>query len=130
MYHSSQVARDRDRLRDQVLRGLDWRLHRIWGTAWYRDRHGQEQRLRRAIQAAVSAPVRGLLGGQAPDGIDRPAITSKPASLPEVPEWGAALRHRRSRPTAVLDRPILAEQPLRHVPGHRADRRRGGPSPS
>ena len=36
MYHSSQAARDRDRLREQVLRGLDWRLHRIWGTAWYR----------------------------------------------------------------------------------------------
>jgi hypothetical protein len=87
MYHSSQVARDRDRLRDQVLRGLDWRLHRIWGTAWYRDRHGQEQRLRRAIEAAVSAPVRGLVGGQAHDRVDRPAITTEPASLPHVPEW-------------------------------------------
>jgi len=87
MYHSSQVARDRDRLRDQVLRGLDWRLHRIWGTAWYRDRHGQEQRLRTAIEEAVAASVRGLLGGQAPEGIDRPAITTEPASLPPAPQW-------------------------------------------
>jgi hypothetical protein len=87
MYHSSQVARDRDRLRDQILRGLDWRLHRIWGTAWYRDRHSQEQRLRAAIEEAVAAPVRGLLGGQADGGIDRPVITTEPASLPQVPEW-------------------------------------------
>jgi hypothetical protein len=54
MYHSSRVARDRDRLRQEVLEGLGWRLHRIWGTSWYRDRQGQEERLRHAIGAAVS----------------------------------------------------------------------------
>ena len=37
-YHSSKAARDRDRLREKVLRDLGWNLHRIWGTAWYRDR--------------------------------------------------------------------------------------------
>ncbi|MEU4178030.1 hypothetical protein [Streptomyces sp. NPDC026589] len=36
MYHSSKAARDRDRLREQVLNGLGWRLYRIWGTDWYR----------------------------------------------------------------------------------------------
>ncbi|RYZ45412.1 MAG: hypothetical protein EOO72_04205, partial [Myxococcaceae bacterium] len=35
-YHSSRSARDRDRLRDQVLMGLGWRLHRIWSTDWFR----------------------------------------------------------------------------------------------
>lgn len=54
MYHSAKVARDRDRLRQSVLEGLGWRIHRIWGTAWYRDRQGQEARLRRAIEAAFS----------------------------------------------------------------------------
>ena len=54
MYHSSRVARDRDRLRQEVLEGLGWRLHRIWGTAWYRDRPGQEARLREAIDAAIA----------------------------------------------------------------------------
>ena len=53
MYHSSRVARDRDRLRQEVLEGLGWRLHRIWGTSWYRDRNGQEERLRKAIEAAI-----------------------------------------------------------------------------
>jgi very-short-patch-repair endonuclease len=54
MYHSAKVARDRDRLRQQVLEGLGWRIHRIWGTAWYRDRARQEERLRDAIEAAIS----------------------------------------------------------------------------
>jgi hypothetical protein len=62
-YHSSQVARDRDRLRDQVLVNLGWTLHHIWGTAWYRNRVIEEGRLRSAIESAVLAPVRGLLGG-------------------------------------------------------------------
>lgn len=54
MYHSSQVARDRDRLRQQVLERLGWRIHRIWGPAWYRDRRGEESRLREAIEAAIA----------------------------------------------------------------------------
>ncbi len=53
-YHSAPAARDRDRLRDQVLSGLGWTLHRIWGTGWYRDRSQEEVRLRAAIEAAVS----------------------------------------------------------------------------
>jgi hypothetical protein len=54
MYHSSAVARDRDRLRQEVLEGLGWRLHRVWGTAWYRDRPSQEKALRQAIDDAIA----------------------------------------------------------------------------
>src|SRR5262249_3679607 len=35
-YHSARSARDRDRLRQEVLEGLGWRLHRIWSTDWFR----------------------------------------------------------------------------------------------
>jgi hypothetical protein len=55
MYHSGKTARDRDRLREQVLNGLGWKLHRIWGTAWYRDRKAAEQQLRIAIEQAITA---------------------------------------------------------------------------
>ena len=54
MYHSSRVARDRDRLRQQVLEELGWKLYRIWGTDWYRDRAAAEQRLREAVEQAVA----------------------------------------------------------------------------
>lgn len=69
MYHSSRVARDRDRLRQEVLEGLGWHLHRIWGTAWYRDRGRQEAVLRAAIERAIS-----------PD-------SQPPRALPNVPAW-------------------------------------------
>lgn len=51
-YASSAVARDRERLRQEVLGRLGWRVHRVWGPAWYLDRSGSEQRLRDALLAA------------------------------------------------------------------------------
>ncbi|MEU1346535.1 DUF3320 domain-containing protein [Streptomyces sp. NPDC005795] len=54
MYHSSKTARDRDRLREQVLNGLGWRLYRIWGTDWYRGRAAAELRLREAVEQAIA----------------------------------------------------------------------------
>lgn len=35
-YHSGLSARDRDRLRQQVLEGLGWNIHRIWSTDWFK----------------------------------------------------------------------------------------------
>lgn len=52
-YHSSKVARDRDRLRQQVLEGLGWRLHRVWGPSWFRNRRAAEDVLRDAIARAL-----------------------------------------------------------------------------
>lgn len=70
MYHSSRVARDRDRLRQQVLEGLGWRLHRIWGTDWYRDRVAAEARLREAVEQALAEEPPGVLQGTAASGKD------------------------------------------------------------
>ncbi len=39
-YHRSATARDRDMLREQVLRGLGWEIVRIWSTDWWVDRAG------------------------------------------------------------------------------------------
>jgi superfamily I DNA and/or RNA helicase len=36
-YHSSKSARDRDRLRQQVLEGMGWSIARIWSTDWFLD---------------------------------------------------------------------------------------------
>lgn len=39
-YHRSATARDRDKLREQVLRGLGWEIVRIWSTDWWVDSEG------------------------------------------------------------------------------------------
>jgi very-short-patch-repair endonuclease len=47
MYHSSKSARDRDRLREEVLIGLKWNIYRIWSTDWFADPQQQFKRLER-----------------------------------------------------------------------------------
>lgn len=51
-YHSASWARDRDRLRQEVLERLGWTIHRIWSTDWYR--HPQRE-LKRVVEAAQRA---------------------------------------------------------------------------
>jgi very-short-patch-repair endonuclease len=51
-YHSARSARDRDRLRQEVLEGLGWRLHRIWSTDWFRRPQQEADRLLTAIRNA------------------------------------------------------------------------------
>jgi very-short-patch-repair endonuclease len=36
-YHSAPSVRDRDRLRQEILERLGWRIHRIWSVDWFRN---------------------------------------------------------------------------------------------
>jgi very-short-patch-repair endonuclease len=59
-YHSARTARDRDRLRQSVLEGLGWRVHRIWSTEWRINADRCMQRVEEALrsaQAATGEPV-------------------------------------------------------------------------
>ena len=51
-YKSSSSARDRDRLREQVLRQLGWRMHRIWSPAWVARRDSEIRRLKETLEQA------------------------------------------------------------------------------
>lgn len=65
-YHSSKVARDRDRLRQEVLEGLGWRMHRIWSTAWFTDRATEVERIKTAIEDAVAGAAPDLARSSRP----------------------------------------------------------------
>ena len=49
-YHSSKSARDRDRLRQQNLENLGWKVHRIWSTDWFRNEKRETLKLREILQ--------------------------------------------------------------------------------
>ena len=53
MYSSSKVARDRDRLREQVLTGLGWKLYHLWSTDWYRNRDLGRKKLLENIEKSI-----------------------------------------------------------------------------
>jgi very-short-patch-repair endonuclease len=58
-YHSAKSARDRDRLRQEALERLGWRLTRVWSTDWFRDPVSQAERLSTEIVAAVRSAHAG-----------------------------------------------------------------------
>ncbi|MBZ0114416.1 MAG: DUF3320 domain-containing protein [Thermoanaerobaculia bacterium] len=54
-YHSARWARDRDRIRQNVLEGLGWTIHRIWSTDWFTQPAEQLRRVLEAIAMAKEA---------------------------------------------------------------------------
>ena len=54
-YHRSATARDRDKLREQVLRGLGWDIVRVWSIDWWIDPAGTLYRLDARLQAVLTA---------------------------------------------------------------------------
>jgi len=49
-YHRSATARDRDKLREQVLRRLGWEILRVWSTDWWIDPVGTLEKLHQSLQ--------------------------------------------------------------------------------
>lgn len=51
-YHSSRSARDRDRLRQQVLEAHGWIIHRVWSADWFLRPQTELQKIEDAIAGA------------------------------------------------------------------------------
>lgn len=52
-YHGSATARDRDKVREQVLTGLGWNILRVWSTDWWFDASGCAERLHTSLQTLL-----------------------------------------------------------------------------
>jgi hypothetical protein len=55
-YHSSKSARDRDRLREEVLCGLGWDLVRVWSTDWFENPARETDKLVKRLEGLRSKP--------------------------------------------------------------------------
>lgn len=53
-YHSSRSARDRDILRQEILEGMGWKLHRVWSTDWFRNREASADLLIENVNRAIN----------------------------------------------------------------------------
>lgn len=94
-YHSSKSARDRDRLREEVLNRLGWDLYRIWSTDWFRDPLGSREVLKSYLTARLEelvsqmpemvqpTPVVPQSTQNAPDPVENEPVNSGPQTEPE-----------------------------------------------
>ena len=89
-YHGSATARDRDRLRQQVLESLGWRIHRIWSTDWFLRPQAELQRALDAIEKARTGQLKPRFG-EIGATVNRPTVvateevTDTVDKLPPVP---------------------------------------------
>ena len=93
-YHSAPAARDRDRLRQEVLERLGWKIHRIWSTAWVRNPEFELSRIEEALaKARACATFSEHLdtissGSEEADGghteLEVPGIEITPVEVPEI----------------------------------------------
>ncbi len=58
-YASAKSARDRDRLRKQVMETMGWKIFRIWSTDWFRNPKQELDRVVAAIEKAKKQAIEG-----------------------------------------------------------------------
>lgn len=75
-YHSTETARDRDRIRQNHLERLGWKFHRIWSTEWFRNK-------KREIELVVNAFEEAVVSKNNPQviklNIQRPEVVVSPS---------------------------------------------------
>lgn len=94
-YHSAESARDRDRLRQQVLEARGWIIHRVWSTDWFKDRQSQIDRLMDLIDRS-RAETRERLQAEA-----EAEARARDLALQERTEASAREAERQARPLAA-----------------------------
>jgi very-short-patch-repair endonuclease len=86
-YHSARAARDRDRLRQEVLEGLGWRIHRVWSTDWFRN---QDSEIARLVEAVEKARVPVVESAPEPEPIPDPLTDADEREEVVIREPGAS----------------------------------------
>ncbi|WP_456707986.1 AAA domain-containing protein [Bradyrhizobium sp. USDA 4452] len=110
-YHSAKSARDRDRLRQEILEGLGWRLHRIWSTDWFNSPRQEAEKLRKAIIDQLAALKR-----REKEFLRTPQPSATPAEIRVKPE--------QRGPDVLSDsEPIIVERSDSKQPSSNNDRR-------
>jgi hypothetical protein len=83
-YHSARTARERDRLRQDVLEQMGWKIYRIWSTDWIKDPVTEGEKLIEAVENALknyTVPYEEIAERDEPKADDFVSIEKKTVSL-------------------------------------------------
>lgn len=115
-YHSSRTARDRDLVRQQVLHGMGWRIHRVWSTEWFYERKQAIDGVLRSIEQAESRPITDGVLARASDKRERISTFERPSKEPVVErKYEAGVAYELYRPPHRLDRDHLLQKTYTEV---------------
>jgi very-short-patch-repair endonuclease len=108
-YHSGRSARDRDRLRQEILVNLGWNIHRVWSTDWFKSRDSEIKRLLTTIEKLLARDRANIQ--------QRQSVLQTESLRKEL----EVLRERiaKSFPNTPADRNILQETILHYFLEHR-----------
>ena len=108
-YHSAKSARDRDRLRQEILEGLGWNLHRIWSTDWFNNPQQQADRLRKAVSerlAFLKAREHEFVQPQKAQSVPAPAKPAPVAQIAELFDFEAPVAPSPPKPAPNIERRV------------------------
>ncbi|MDY0304575.1 MAG: DUF3320 domain-containing protein, partial [Sphaerochaeta sp.] len=79
-YHSAKWARDRDRLRQEVLEARGWTIYRVWSTDWFYSPEREARRLIEAIEEAKRTGVHVVPSDDEKSDPDTQAVQGRPGT--------------------------------------------------
>jgi very-short-patch-repair endonuclease len=124
-YHRSSVARDRDKIRQQVLENLGWSIVRVWSTDWWYAPEAAIEQLDGALRKLLQSGREGdaneeaLAPGEPHDGI-LPAVDG----IPDSPTISESAYDPRSRVIEGLESAEATSRPQLFARQSPADMRR------
>jgi very-short-patch-repair endonuclease len=112
-YHASRSARDRDRLRQQVLEDRGWTIHRIWSTDWFNRPDDQLRKVLAAIELAKVRPA-GRTRTPAPASVEPVAAIVREGGEDEIDDTLLAKPYEQASFAVPLSTEVH-EVPLRRM---------------
>jgi very-short-patch-repair endonuclease len=119
-YSNAKSARDRDRLRGQVLENIGWDIFKVWSVEWYRN---PERELQRLVAAIESAKAQTLVQDQADDDLQQEIAALAEEAIALAKEKNALQREEKEEVTVAIQKyaqavlpPGLPAQELHLVP--------------
>jgi very-short-patch-repair endonuclease len=89
-YHSTETARDRDRIRQSHLERLGWRFHRIWSTEWFRNKETEIQLALNAFRESLTVrPVHTVHEAQVQSPPPLPHHAQRQGLEPTIPSYSS-----------------------------------------
>ena len=79
-YHSSRSARDRDRIRQDILEGLGWKIYRIWSTDWFQQEEKELEKLSAWLEEAKKIAIERVARNSTQRRRDGSSKSQEPAS--------------------------------------------------